>query len=78
MVKRLFWVGVGVAIGVLAVSRARAYVRANTPDAARQFVLGPDQNNVAIRTLQGLVHEFNEARQTRETELNNRYIHELN
>ena len=59
MVKRLFWIAVGVAIGIVAVSKAQAYVKANTPDSARQFLLGPDQDHVAVRTLEGLVNEFN-------------------
>ncbi len=37
--------------GVVAVSKAQAYVKANTPDKARQFLLGPDQENVGMRTL---------------------------
>ena len=53
MFKRIFWVGVGVAIGVMAVTKAQAYVKANTPDAARQFLLGPDQDNVPMKTLEG-------------------------
>ena len=48
MFKRIFWVGVGVAIGIVAVTKAQAYVKANTPDAARQFLLGPDQDNVPV------------------------------
>ena len=44
MFKRIFWVGVGVAIGIVAVTKAQAYVKANTPDAARQFLLGPDHS----------------------------------
>jgi len=43
MFKRLFWIGVGVTVGALAVIKAQAYVKANTPDAARAFVFGPDQ-----------------------------------
>ncbi len=49
MFKRIFWVGVGVAIGIVAVTKAQAYVKANTPDAARQFLLGPDQDNVPMK-----------------------------
>ena len=44
MFKRLFWIGVGVTVGALAVIKAQAYVKANTPDAARAFVFGPDQD----------------------------------
>ena len=51
MFKRIFWVGVGVAIGIVAVTKAQAYVKANTPDAARQFLLGPDQDNVSTSSM---------------------------
>ena len=73
MFKRIFWVGVGVAIGIVAVTKAQAYVKANTPDAARQFLLGPDQDNVPMKTLEGLVNEFNATRRAREAELNRQY-----
>ncbi|EFA23558.1 hypothetical protein [Bifidobacterium gallicum] len=73
MFKRLFWIGLGVATGVLAVSKAQAYVKANTPDQARQFVLGPDQDHVAMRTLEGLITEFKTAQRTREAQLNQQY-----
>ncbi|KFI46777.1 hypothetical protein GA0061078_0530 [Bifidobacterium bohemicum] len=75
MFKRLFWFLIGFGSGVVAVSKAEAYVRANTPDKARQFVLGPDQNNVAVRTLAGLLNDFNAVRVGREAELNDKYIH---
>ena len=74
MFKRIFWVGVGVAIGIVAVT----YVKANTPDAARQFLLGPDQDNVPMKTLEGLVNEFNATRRAREAELNRQYIERAN
>ncbi|GAA0631302.1 hypothetical protein [Bifidobacterium pullorum] len=74
MLKRLFWIAVGVGIGIVVVSKAQAYVKANTPDAARQFLLGPDQDHVPMRTLEGLVSEFNATRRAREAELNERYI----
>ena len=70
MFKRLFWVSIGVGIGVVAVTKAQAYVKANTP---RQFLLGPDQDHVTMRTLEGLVNEFNATRRAREAELNSKY-----
>ncbi|MCH9275246.1 hypothetical protein JS533_003000 [Bifidobacterium amazonense] len=73
MFKRIFWLGLGFAAGVIAVSKANAYVKANTPDAMRQFVLGPDQDHVTMRTLEGLVNEFNATRRAREAELNRTY-----
>lgn len=77
MFKRLFWIGLGVGIGVAAVVKAQAYVKANTPDVARQFLLGPDQEDVAMRTLQGLWSEFNTVRRAREDELNKQYANRL-
>ena len=77
MFKRLFWIGLGVGIGVAAVVKAQAYVKANTPDVARQFLLGPDQENVGMRTLQGLWSEFNTVRRAREDELNKQYAGRL-
>ena len=77
MFKRVFWVAAGVVLGVLAVSKATAYVRANTPDKARQFLLGPDQENVGMRTLQGLIDQFRQAQQVREEELNRQYTAKL-
>lgn len=73
MFKRLFWISIGVGIGAVAVTKAQAYVKANTPDAARQFLFGPDQDHVAVRTLEALFNEFDEARRAREAELNTKY-----
>lgn len=73
MFKRLFWISIGVGIGVVAVTKAQAYVKASTPDTARQFLLGPDQDHVTMRTLEGLVNEFNATRRAREAELNSKY-----
>ena len=47
MFKRIFWMGLGVTAGVVLVTKAEAYVRANTPKRAREFVLGEDQDQVA-------------------------------
>lgn len=77
MFKRLFWIGIGAALGVLAVSKAQAYVRAKTPDGPRKFLLGSDQDNIHIRTLQGLISDFNEARRQREDELNREFANNL-
>ncbi|MBB2954914.1 hypothetical protein FHX77_000294 [Bifidobacterium commune] len=77
MFKRLFWVSVGAVLGVIAVSKAEAYVRANTPDKARQFLLGPDQDHVMQRSLRGLFEEFNATRIAREEQLNAQYADRL-
>ena len=78
MFKRIFWVGVGVAIGIVAVTKAQAYVKANTPDAARQILLGPPQDNVPKKTLECKLNEFNATRRAREAELNRQYIERAN
>ena len=77
MRKRLLWIALGMIAGVVAVSKANAYVKANTPDKARQFLLGPDQEYVGVRTLQGLITEFTDVRRAREAELNSRYMDRL-
>ena len=77
MRKRLLWIALGMIAGVVAVSKANAYVKANTPDKARQFLLGPDQEHVGVRTLQGLITEFADVRRAREAELNSRYMDRL-
>lgn len=76
MFKRLFWIAVGVGIGVTAVAKANAYVRANTPKAASDFVLGPDNPDLTRDTLRGLVDDFRRHRSQRERELTSRYIKE--
>ncbi|RSX55947.1 hypothetical protein D2E26_0510 [Bifidobacterium dolichotidis] len=73
MFKRLLWIGLGIITGVMIVSKAQAFVKANTPDKARQFVLGPDQDHVGMRTLESLVAEFKTAQRTREAQLNKQY-----
>ena len=59
MFKRLFWMSVGFCCGVYTVMKAQAYVKANTPAPARQALFGPDIDNVGLRTLQGMLQEFN-------------------
>ena len=74
MFKRIFWLGLGVTAGVVLVTKAEAYVRANTPKRAREFVLGEDQDQVASRTLSGLVRQFTQTMQERQDELDRRYL----
>ena len=42
-----------------------------------QFLLGPDQDHVAVRTLEGLFNEFDKARRAREAELNTKYASKI-
>ncbi|MCI1901114.1 MAG: hypothetical protein LKI93_00030 [Bifidobacteriaceae bacterium] len=76
MFKRLFWIGLGAGIGIVAVTKAKAYLRARTPDAPRQFFLGPDSQDedVPMRTLRALYAEFEQNRQLREDQLNQRLV----
>lgn len=76
MFKRLFWIGLGAGIGILAVTKAKAYLRTHTPDAPRQFFLGPDaeDEDVPMRTLRALYQEFEANRSKREEELNQQLI----
>ncbi|TCD55059.1 hypothetical protein EJ419_00185 [Alloscardovia theropitheci] len=73
MFKRIFWFLVGLATGLVIASKAQAYVRAHTPRMAREFVLGPDQDNVTLRTLGSLLEDFNKYRAEKETEMNTTY-----
>lgn len=76
MFKRLFWIAVGVSIGVVAVTKAQAYVKAHTPEPARRFVFGPDQEQppITLQAIQSLYADFQEHRRAREAELNRRFI----
>ena len=75
MFKRLFWLTVGVGAGIMAVTKAQAYVKAHTPEPARQFVFGPDQEQppFTLQTVQALFDDFNRHRKAREEELNREY-----
>lgn len=73
MFKRIFWFGVGFAAGMVVASKASGYVRAHTPRMAREFVLGPDQDNVALRTLGSLVEDFKTNFTEKEREMNDSY-----
>ncbi|WP_418968535.1 hypothetical protein [Alloscardovia omnicolens] len=73
MFKRIFWFLVGFASGLVVASKAQAYVRAHTPRMAREFVLGPDQNNVALRTLGAFVEDFKKYSSEKEAEMNEHY-----
>lgn len=74
MFKRIFWAGLGLVAGVILVSKAESYVRANTPKQAREFVFGEDQEQVPKRTLVGLIEEFQRTMNQRQGELNQHYM----
>lgn len=74
--RKLFWMGVGAGCALWAVSRAKAYVRANTPKKAREFVLGTDEENddMARKTIYTLADQIRTRQQEREQELTERFI----
>ncbi|MBW3088962.1 hypothetical protein KIH77_09550 [Bifidobacterium sp. 82T24] len=76
MFKRLLWITIGVGVGVMAVTKAQAYVKAHTPAPARQFVFGPDQDQppITLQTVQSLFDDFQTHRRAREEELNRQFI----
>lgn len=78
MLKRLFWMFVGIVIGVLAVTKARAYIKAKMPDAARRFIFDKEPKNITLNTIIGLFKDFNSSRKEHEAELNSRYSNRRN
>lgn len=77
MIKRLFWISLGVAAGVVGMTKAQAYIKANNPEAAEKL-FGEGGTNSVVGTVQELFNEFNETRQAREAELNQEYAEHLN
>ncbi|WP_427877399.1 hypothetical protein [Gardnerella sp. 2492-Sm] len=73
MLKRLFWLFVGMIIGVLVVTKARAYVKGKLPESARNFFFDKEPENLTLSTILGLCKDFNTSRKAHETELNNKY-----
>lgn len=73
MFKRLFWMFVGIVIGVLTVTKARAYVKAKMPSSASRFIFDEEPKNITLRTVMGLFKDFNTSRKEHEAELNSRY-----
>lgn len=76
LMRKLVWMAAGAGIALWAVSRAKAYVRANTPKKAREFVLGSDEENdrVGGKALRDLADEVRARQQRREEELTQRFI----
>lgn len=78
MFKRLFWMFIGIVIGVLTVTKARAYVKAKMPSSASRFIFDEEPKNITLRTVMGLFKDFNESRKKHEAELNSRYANRRN
>ncbi len=74
--RKIFWMGLGAGIALWSISKAKAYVRANTPQKAREFVFGSDEENdhIARTTLTDLVDEVKTRQKAREEELTQRFV----
>lgn len=75
--RKLFWVSVGVGLGVYGYAKFRAYARAHTPKAAATFLMGPEltDSEAMVSTARSLASEFTQAQQAREAELTRRFTH---
>ena len=73
MFKRLFWIGVGVTVGALAVIKARPTSRP-TPLTPHELRVRPGSGPCGHEDAGRLVNEFNATRRAREAELNQHYI----
>lgn len=77
MMKRLFWFGLGMAAGIVLVSKTRAYARSQMPDVMSNFLMGPDMDTAqaSIQTARGLINDFQRLQASREQELEQRFTH---
>ena len=71
--KKLFYISLGVAIGVIMVSKARAYVKSSLPDKASSFLF-PEDGNLPASTLQALLAEFSSAMEEKEKQLADKFL----
>ena len=73
MFKRLFWICIGFVMGVMSVTKARAYVREKFPQNARNFFFDKDPKNLTLNTILSLCRDFNSSRKAHESQLNSKY-----
>ena len=71
--KKLFYISLGVAIGVIMVSKARAYVKSSLPDKASSFLF-PEEGSLPASTLQALLAEFSSAMEEKEKQLADKFL----
>ena len=71
--KKLFYLSLGMAIGVVMVSKARAYVKNSLPDKASSFLF-PDEEGLPASTLQALLQEFSSAMAQKEKQLADKFL----
>ena len=72
--KKLFYLSLGVAIGVIMVSKARAYVKSSLPDKASSFLFSGEDVNLPASTLQALIAEFSCAMEEKEKQLADKFL----
>lgn len=73
MFKRLFWLCVGIVIGVMSVTKARAYIKGKFPESVGDFFFDKDPKNLTLTTILSLFKDFNSSRKTHESQLNSKY-----
>ncbi|MDK6472551.1 hypothetical protein [Gardnerella pickettii] len=73
MFKRLFWICIGFAMGVMSVTKARAYVKEKLPQNARNFFFDKDPKNLTLSTILSLYNDFNSSRKAHESQINSKY-----
>ena len=71
--KKLFYFSLGVTIGVIMVSKARAYVKNKLPKGASSFLFS-DEGNLPATTLQALLQEFSLAMEEKEKQLADKFL----
>lgn len=70
MRKRLFWIAVGTVVGIVVAAKARSYVKAHSPAPVRRAAAG---SHGAVEAVRNLYDDFQQARHTREEELNRQF-----
>ncbi|MBO6020663.1 MAG: hypothetical protein J6P10_00695 [Aeriscardovia sp.] len=71
--KKIFYFSLGVAIGVVMVSKARAYVKNRLPQGASSFLFS-DEENLPATTLQALLQEFSMTMEEKEKQLVDKFL----
>ncbi len=73
MFKRLFWICIGFVMGVMSVTKARAYVKEKFPQNASNFFFDKDPKNLTLSTILSLYNDFNSSRKAHESQINSKY-----
>lgn len=71
--KKLFYFSLGAAVGIIIVSKARAYVKSRLPQGASSFLFS-DEGPLPSTTLQALLQEFSLAMEEKEKQLADKFL----